>query len=255
MTSAPEATGGPVGQPRYVARLACGAEDLDQVRALREAAFALAAPDIDPLDNACLQIVIEDRRCGQLVGCFRMLPLAQGAEIARSYSARFYDLTRLARLPGPMTELGRFCIRPGLRDPDILRAAWAAITAHVDRGGVTMLFGCTSFRGTDPAPYAAAFAHLAAAHLAPAEWAPGLRARATVPLVAACGQAGRRGALQAMPPLLRTYLAMGGKVSDHAVIDARMKSLHVFTGLEITAIPPMRQRLLRADAEAQRGTA
>ncbi len=41
-----------------------------------------------------------------------------------------------------------------------------------------------------------------------------------------------------MPPLLRTYLMMGGWVSDHAVVDRQMNTLHVFTGLEIGAIPP-----------------
>ena len=41
---------------------------------------------------------------------------------------------------------------------------------------------------------------------------------------------------------------MGGWVSDHAVIDARLNTLHVFTGLEIAAIPPARARALRAIA-------
>ena len=51
-----------------------------------------------------------------------------------------------------------------------------------------------------------------------------------------------------MPPLLRTYLLMGGWVSDHAVVDRHMNTLHVFTGLEINAIPPARKRLLRGVA-------
>jgi len=51
-----------------------------------------------------------------------------------------------------------------------------------------------------------------------------------------------------MPPLLRTYLLMGGWVSDHAVVDDDLNTLHVFTGLEIKGIPPMRQKLLRASA-------
>jgi putative hemolysin len=49
-----------------------------------------------------------------------------------------------------------------------------------------------------------------------------------------------------MPPLLRTYLMMGGWVSDHAVVDRVMNTLHVFTGLEIARIPPARKKLLRA---------
>jgi len=38
---------------------------------------------------------------------------------------------------------------------------------------------------------------------------------------------------------------MGGWVSDHAVVDNDMNTLHVFTGVEIGAIPPARKRLLR----------
>ena len=53
-------------------------------------------------------------------------------------------------------------------------------------------------------------------------------------------------AMASMPPLLRTYLMMGGWVSDHAVVDDKMNTLHVFTGVEIRAIPAARKRLLRA---------
>jgi hypothetical protein len=42
---------------------------------------------------------------------------------------------------------------------------------------------------------------------------------------------------------------MGGWVSDHAVVDADLDTLHVFTGLEIRAVPPGRARLLRALAK------
>ena len=51
-----------------------------------------------------------------------------------------------------------------------------------------------------------------------------------------------------MPPLLRSYPAMGGWVSDHAVVDRDLNTLHVFTGLEIAAIPPARVKALRAVA-------
>jgi hypothetical protein len=49
-----------------------------------------------------------------------------------------------------------------------------------------------------------------------------------------------------MPPLLRTYLLMGGWVSNHAVVDHQWNTMPVFTGVEIDAIPNTRKRLLRA---------
>ncbi len=227
---------------RYTVRAATSASDLRAAQDLRGAGFGLSAPDIDPFDDICTHMLVEDRRLNQLAGCFRLLPLASGADIARSYSAQFYDLSALAAYADPMTELGRFCIHPAARDPDILRAAWGAITAHVDASGVGMLLGCTSFCGVDPAPYRGAFAALARAHLAPPAWAPVARAAQTIPLTGGSTPA----SLAAVPPLLRSYLGMGGWVSDHAVVDPVMNTLHVFTGLEIAAIPPARQRALRA---------
>ncbi|MFZ8959943.1 MAG: ornithine-acyl-ACP acyltransferase, partial [Paracoccaceae bacterium] len=52
-------------------------------------------------------------------------------------------------------------------------------------------------------------------------------------------------AMVTLPPLLRSYLMLGGWVSDHAVIDRDLNTIHVFTGLEIAAVPPARARLLR----------
>ena len=60
---------------------------------------------------------------GQLVACFRMLPLT-GSEISRSYSAQYYELSGLASFEGKMVEMGRFCVHPDCHDPDILRVAW-----------------------------------------------------------------------------------------------------------------------------------
>lgn len=39
---------------------------------------------------------------------------------------------------------------------------------------------------------------------------------------------------------------MGGWVSDNAVVDSQMNTLHVFTGIEIGSNPAVRRRLLQA---------
>ncbi|RVV98915.1 GNAT family N-acetyltransferase [Mesobaculum littorinae] len=223
----------------------------------------------DAFDARCLHVLIEDRASGALVCCFRLLPLARGGEIGRSYAAQFYDLSGLAAFGGPMVEMGRFCLHPDWHDPDILRVAWAEVTRIVDAMGVEMLFGCSSFRGTDAAAYADAFEMLRRRHLAPDPWRPRVKAPQIIHFAPGGRPApdgpkpdgptpdrpapdrhapDRRRALLSMPPLLRTYLAMGGWVSDHAVVDTRMNTLHVFTGVEISAIPPARARALRAVA-------
>lgn len=237
-----------VPQRRYVARLAQSRTDITAAQRLRADSFGLTTPDADAFDSRCLHILVEDRRTARLVCCCRMLPLNSGVQITHSYSAQFYDLSPLHGFAAPMVELGRFCVVPGARDPDVLRSAWGAVTAFVDLHGVQMLFGCSSFRGTDAAAYGDTFAWLQARHLGPDHLRPGVKSAEVHRLAAMPGGPDPRRALRAMPPLLRTYLVMGGWVSDHAVVDRQMNTLHVFTGLEIAAIPPARQRLLRAVA-------
>jgi putative hemolysin len=240
---------------RYTARVAETAADIRTAQHLRYRAFMdgrdPAGLEQDAFDSVCTHILIEQTATGRAVCCFRILPLSHGAEIGRSYSAQFYELSALERFDGPMVEMGRFCIDPDEGDPDILRVAWAALTRYVDDNRVEMLFGCSSFKGTDAETYLDAFAMLKERHLAPRRWLPRVKA----PGVFRFAQKLRRRkpdakqAMLRMPPLLRTYLMMGGWVSDHAVVDRKLNTLHVFTGLEIRAIPPARQRLLRGTAQ------
>lgn len=242
---------------RYLARIAETSSDIGRALALRDLRFRTGRGlvqndrrDRDQFDDRCLHMLVEDRQGGDLVCCYRLLEINSGGAIESSYSAQFYDLSRLAKFGGRMLELGRFCIHPDWHDADILRVAWGALTRLVDQTGVEMLFGCSSFDGAVIETHAAALALLAHAHLAPPRWCPDVKS----PLVLRYAQTlpsstpDVRLGLRAMPPLLRTYLAMGGWVSDHAVIDHELNTLHVFAGVEIAAIPPARARLLRAAA-------
>lgn len=233
---------------RYGVRLAASDADLAACQALRHRCFfGVDGQDADQFDAACMHVMIAGEQ--GLVATFRVLPIRDGAGLAHTYAAQSYGLDTLARYPGAKLELGRFCIDPRVMDGDVLRVAWGALTRLVDSFGVTLLFGCSSFDGIDPRPYERAFGLLAARHLAPSRWRVARKAPETVSLVANA----QRGAAQQMPPLLRTYLMMGGWVSDHAVVDHDLQTLHVFTALEIAQIPAGRAAALRAIAGASGG--
>jgi putative hemolysin len=237
---------------RYVARFADGHEDVEAAQRLRALAFrgTHAGLDADAYDALCLHVLIEEGTTGTLVCCFRLMPLDNGRAIEQSYSAQHYGLARLAQFEGAMVEMGRFCVHPDHADPDILRVAWGALTKYVDDAGVEMLFGCSSFKGTSEDAYLDAFSLLKERYLAPKRWLPRVKAPSVFPFARKLRlrHADLKAAMKVMPPLLRTYLMMGGWVSDHAVVDRDLNTLHVFTGLEITAISPARKKLLRAVA-------
>jgi len=242
---------------RYHVRWANSATDLRAAQRLRYRAFIAGSGaeervngrDSDRFDEICHHILIEEATTGRIVATCRVLALDSGSDIGQSYSAQYYALDALEAFKSPMAEMGRFCIEPGLTDPDIVRVAWGALATFVDREDVGMLFGCSSFKGTKASNYADAFAVLRDRHLAPKRWWPKVKAPNVFRFARKPRPTpDRTKAFKSMPPLLRSYLRMGGWVSDHAVVDRDLNTLHVFTGLEIGAIPKARAKALRAIA-------
>lgn len=233
---------------RFQLRETTTPQDIAAAQQLRALAFRrrAGARDADRFDARCRHLLVEERETGAMIAACRVLQMPDGAALGGSYSAQSYDLAPLYHLQGPVLELGRLCLHPDHHDPDILRTLWAGLTQIVDASGSVMLMGCSSFRGTDPAPHMDALAQLRHAHLAPRTLAPRARAAEILPLPD--HRPHPHTALRQMPPLLRSYLALGGWVSDHAVIDRHMNTLHVFTALMVDAIPEPRKRLLRATA-------
>jgi putative hemolysin len=217
--------------------------------ALKIRALHFGAVDSDEFDAGCTHVLIRDIQTGDFVCAFRFLHMESGAEISKSYAAQFYGLEKLAGFSQPIMEIGRFCVDANKVDPNVLRIAWAAIARYVDHNDIGLLCGCSSFNGNDFTPYRHAFALLKHRHLAPLQWRP-LPKSADVIAFGTDDKMPKpdiRLATQQLPSLLRTYLTMGGWVSDHAVIDPVLNTIHVFTGVEIDKIPAARKRLLRAN--------
>jgi putative hemolysin len=238
----------PLQKGGLVARLARGGPDMARILALRRAAFPRrSGAEEDAQDALSAHVMVEGE--GRLLAYFRVMLFGWGAGLAQGYAARFYDVEPLSGYARPIAEMGRFCVAPGGVHPDVLRLAWGAMTRLVDEGQAGLLVGCTSFRGAAWETHRAALALLAAEFVGPADHLPGRKAAEVVDYPARVGPvADRRAALAALPPLLRTYLGMGGWVSDHAVVDRELDTLHVFTCVEVDRVPRARAASLRAVA-------
>ena len=234
---------------RYCARFALSKDDLLAAQELRYKCFNLSNDkglDVDEFDSICRHVLVENLENGKLICCYRIMSFPDGKDITRSYSSRFYDLGSIENFPKPMIEVGRFCIDPVTTDHQVVLAAWAALTQLVDENGIEFLFGCSSFEGIDKEKYLHCFAFLREKHIAPEHWLPKVKAAQVVSYSEAnCCKANKKKALLNMPPLLKSYLSMGAWVSDHAVVDYSMKTLHLFTGVEVSKIPRRRKQFLR----------
>ena len=233
---------------RYRARYASSQIDVLAAQSLRYQCFNLSNKDeldVDDFDALCQHVLIENLETEKLICCYRILKFDSGKNISSSYSSQFYDLKVIENFTEPMIEVGRFCIDPEVNDPSVVLTAWAALAQIVDHNQTELLFGCSSFEGIEKEKYFDSFALLRDRYMAPNHWRPKIKAAQVFcyskDLIY---KVDKKKALLNMPPLLKTYLSMGAWVSDHAVVDLNMKTLHLFTGVEISKIPKSRKQFL-----------
>jgi len=230
----------------YRVRFASSQSDVASAQSLRYRCFNLSNDiqrDVDDFDIICKHVLIEHSKTKKLICCYRILNFDNGKDVADSYSARFYNLKAIESYQKPMIEVGRFCIDPEINDPNIVFTAWAALAQIVTQNETELLFGCSSFEGIKKEKYLDCFALLRDRYIAPAQFRPKIKAEQVFcyskDLIY---KVDKKKALLNMPPLLKTYLFLGAWVSDHAVIDFNMKTLHVFTGMEVSKIPERRKQ-------------
>jgi hypothetical protein len=190
------------------------------------------------------EVRIEDET-GSLVAVFHLRCASTPIALAGSRLAGLWDLSRLET--GPVVEFGDLRMRADASVPDVLRAAWIAVTAAADRTDAIAILGSCAFPGRDAAMHGQALALLRADHVAPPEWLPQPSSPSAVPLASLGRRPDRIAAVQGLPPLLRSWLGLGAWVADHAVADPATDRLEVCVILDPSRIPPLRARALRAE--------
>lgn len=234
-------TGGPAAIRRgpFLARLAGDDEDIARVLALRSRLFRPdGSDDLDPWDQTALHLMVEAD--GLLVGTARVSLFRSIRAAQQGYSGQVYDLARIAA-PGRVAEVGRLCVAPEVRSPDVLRLLFVLVAALARQHRVRWLLGCASFTGADRDRHAGALAALWPRQTLPPPLRPARKATERVE------RADVAGAPPApLPPLLAAYVGMGAQVSDHAVIDRSLDRLHVLCLLDVRRVPPGRAAILAA---------
>ncbi len=212
-------------------RVLPGQEGVAALSELRKASFA---PEPEDEFDAHAEHLIVDSGWGP-EAAVRFFVHRSVDAARRGYTGAHYDLSALRARPGPYLELGRLCF--GTTDPGALRALYGALAQIVLARGVRYLFGCTSLPGADPLRHRESLACLAARFADPL--APKPLVDDIVPVPAGDGDP------RALPPLFRSYLSMGARVGPVAVVDRKLDTLHLFTGLDPTDVPASRRRSLR----------
>lgn len=251
---------------RFEVRLTRSPDDIAAAQRLRYQVFyeemaAQPSPemaslglDFDQFDRLCDHLMVFDRSRPdgeQVVGTYRLLRRSMAETHGGFYSASEYDLQPMldyVGLGGGLLELGRSCVHRDYRTNATIQLLWRGISTYVADHGISFMFGCASFPGTDPMEHAVALSYLHHNHLPPPEWhVRALPERFVSMNLMPADQVSPRAALHALPPLIKGYLRLGAYIGDGAVIDPQFGTTDVFILLPVERIAPKYQNRFSAD--------
>lgn len=198
--------------------------------------------DRDPYDVVCDHLLVEDRASGDpiVVGTYRLLRQSVATRQHGFYTAGEFDLDGfLASVDagGEALELGRSCVAPAYRDAGTIQLLWRGIAQYLTAHGISRMFGCASFAGTDPQAHAAPLSYLVHHHLAPGPLrVSALAGRRIDMAMLPVGGYDPRQAMRLLPPLIKGYLRVGAMVGDGAVVDDQFNTVDVFMVMPVEAI-------------------
>ena len=198
-------------------------------------------------------VLVDDRvECTTLehvVGVYRLLSGEKAKEYGSFYSEGEYDLSVLKASGRRLLELGRSCIAAEYRGGLGLHMLWNGLTDYVQEHEAEILFGVASLHGTDVDALAPSLSHLYHAFLAPEH----LRVRAVESAYQPMNlvppeKIDRVAAMRAVPPLIKSYLRLGGFVGDGAFVDHAFNTTDVCLVMDTTRMNSRALERLKAGA-------
>lgn len=204
--------------------------------------------DIDPFDEFCDHLIVEELATSEIVGTYRLQTGQLAAANLGYYSEREFDFAPYEPLRCETIELGRACVHADHRNFNLLHLLWRGIARYAVERNARMLIGCSSIGSQDPAEGADMYQQLK-----PQLIEPRLRTqpRPEFAVVAGGDDAGGLGVQShqtwpgSTPPatadassrLLRAYLAIGAKICGPPALDREFGTIDFLTLLDLHALP------------------
>jgi len=187
--------------------------------------------ECDVYDAYSDHLILQDKSLphdDNVVGVYRLLRGNNAANGPGFYSANEYKLDRISGCGRKSVELGRSCVDARYRNGVAMHLLWNGLADYVATHDIEVLFGVASFHGTDPAAISHALSYLHYNYRAPNDLlATAYGANAIAMDIIAEKDTDRVTALAQIPPLIKSYLRLGGSVGSGAYIDHGFNTIDV----------------------------
>ncbi len=230
--------------PRFTCSLATSEAEVREAQRLRYVIFAeeMGAAidggpeglDRDSLDEHCRHLLVRDDT-GRLVASTRLLDDAGAAAAGGFYSAHEFAMDAITALPGNKLEVGRTCVDAEFRNGATIATLWSGLADYVAERNIDYLFGCASVPLADRDEGQRMIDLLLDRYLC----APDLRVEPLHPLPPHRVVAAEKPRL---PPLLKAYVSLGGRVCGLPCWDADFGCADMFMLVNLRELHPRYMR-------------
>jgi putative hemolysin len=201
--------------------------------------------DIDPFDEFCDHLIVEDLATSEIVGTYRLQTGQLAAANLGYYSEREFDFAPYEPFRCEIIELGRACVHAQHRHFSLLHLLWRGIACYAVERGARFLIGCSSISSQDPIEGAEMYEELKH-YLVEADLRTQPRPDFTVIAerydLSWCGECCVSKSVTssmtagASSRLLRAYLAIGAKICGPPAIDREFGTIDFLTLLDLKTL-------------------
>ena len=228
----------------FVIKIAEKKSELKKAQALRYSVFYKEKKAIPTISKKILKldydkvdkfadhlIVIDKNRKGiknTIVGTYRLLRGDIAANCGGFYTSSEFDLSKILKSykNNQILELGRSCVHQDYRNGTIMNLLWKAIAEYVKLYDIKILLGCASFHGTDVMKYTNELSYLRKNFSLPDVLSvKSLDSNIYPTSIEINSKTDDIKTFIKLPPLIKGYLRIGGKVSHDFFIDYKFNTI------------------------------
>ena len=188
--------------------------------------------DYDKVDKFADHLIVIDKNKkgikNKIIGTYRLLRGDIAAHCGEFYTSSEFDLSKILNSykNNQILELGRSCVHQDYRNGTIVNLLWKAIAEYVKLYDIKILLGCASFHGTDVMKYTNELSYLRKNFSLPDELSVKSLDIKIYPAYAEINSNNNDlRTFVKLPPLIKGYLRIGGKVSHDCFVDYKFNTI------------------------------
>ena len=182
--------------------------------------------DFDKIDRFADHLIVIDKNRRNLhnniIGTYRLIRGDLASQYGGFYTSTEFDLSNIfhSYKNNQILELGRSCIHKKYRNGSTVSLLWKAIANYVSVYDIKILLGCASFPGTNVMTFSDELAYLKKNHSLQSE----LSVKSLDVNIYQINNSKNKNVndlklFTTLPPLIKGYLRVGGKVSESCFVD------------------------------------